>query len=60
LLVLFQELAGQNLRGLGEVIGSHGDPYLHHHGGVNIEFCCEPCVQKFNENPKKYLAKLGK
>ena len=28
--------------------------------GQTFEFCCKPCVKKFNKNPQKYLKALGK
>ena len=28
--------------------------------GQTFEFCCKPCVKKFNRNPQKYVKALGK
>ena len=28
------------------------------HNGKRIYFCCQPCVEKFEKNPEKYLNKL--
>lgn len=28
------------------------------HDGRKIFFCCEDCIEKFNEDPSRYLAKL--
>ncbi len=42
----------------GKKLGSMGDPYLHMHEGQKVYFCCESCKDSFNEDPKKYLAKI--
>ena len=42
----------------GNELDSHGEPYVHKHEGRTVKFCCEPCVEDFNEDPAKYLAKL--
>jgi YHS domain-containing protein len=39
-------------------LGSMGDPYLHMHEGQKVYFCCEGCKETFNEDPKKFLAKI--
>ena len=44
----------------GEELGGMGEPYVHDHNGTTVKFCCEPCLDKFNEDPDKYLAKLRK
>ena len=44
----------------GEELGSHGDPHVIDHEGTTVKFCCEPCVDDFNKDPAKYLAKLEK
>ena len=44
----------------GEELGSHGDPHVIDHEGTTVKFCCEPCVDDFNKDPAKYLAKLTK
>jgi len=43
----------------GEKLGSHGDPHVIQHEGTTVKFCCEPCVDDFNKDPAKYLAKLA-
>jgi YHS domain-containing protein len=30
------------------------------HEGQTFEFCCKPCLKKFNKNPGKYLKALAK
>ncbi len=42
----------------GEELGAHGDPYVHEHNGAIVKFCCKPCLDDFNEDPEKFLAKL--
>ena len=42
----------------GEELGSMGDPHVHEHNGTLVKFCCPPCLDTFNEDPDKYLAKL--
>ena len=42
----------------GEELGAHGDPYVHEHNGNIVKFCCKPCLDDFNEDPVKFLAKL--
>ena len=44
----------------GEKLGAHGDPHVIQHEGTTVKFCCEPCVDDFNKEPAKYLAKLVK
>jgi hypothetical protein len=39
-------------------LNSMGDEQSIVHQGQVIKFCCEPCVEKFQKNPAKYLAKL--
>ncbi|MEK0449585.1 MAG: hypothetical protein RL088_1853 [Verrucomicrobiota bacterium] len=41
-------------------LDSMGDEQSIVHNGQTIKFCCEPCVEKFQKNPAKYLAKLPK
>jgi YHS domain-containing protein len=41
-------------------LDSMGDERSIVHNGQTIKFCCEPCVEKFQSNPAKYLAKLPK
>ena len=42
----------------GEELGGMGEPYVHEHNGTIVKFCCKPCLDDFNEDPDKYLAKL--
>ena len=42
----------------GKKLGSMGDAYVFVHEGQEIKFCCEGCMPSFEEDPKKYLAKL--
>lgn len=30
------------------------------HEGQTFEFCCKPCLKKFNKNPGKYVRALAK
>jgi YHS domain-containing protein len=39
-------------------LGSMGKPFVHVHKGVTVKFCCEGCLDDFNKEPEKYLAKL--
>ena len=39
-------------------LGSMGDEQGLVYQGREIKFCCAPCVDKFRNNPAKYLAKL--
>ncbi|MDH3584346.1 MAG: hypothetical protein OER86_09040 [Phycisphaerae bacterium] len=42
----------------GEKLGDHGKPYDHKHEGRLVRFCCEACIDDFNKDPAKYLAKI--
>jgi YHS domain-containing protein len=42
----------------GEKLGSMGAPYIHHHEGKEVQFCCKGCIKDFNKEPEKYLAKI--
>ncbi len=42
----------------GNDLGSMGDEQRLVHQGQEVKFCCSPCVEKFQMNPTKYLAKL--
>lgn len=35
-------------------------PYKTVHKGKTIGFCCPDCIEKFNAEPKKYMAKIYK
>ncbi len=39
-------------------LNSMGDEQSIVYQGQTVKFCCEPCVEKFQKNPAKYLAKL--
>jgi YHS domain-containing protein len=39
-------------------LDSMGGPVTKVYNGQQIKFCCEPCVEKFEANQAKYLAKL--
>ncbi len=41
-------------------LGSMGKPLSRTYGDQEVRFCCKPCVKKFEQNPAKYLKKLGK
>jgi len=41
-------------------LGSMGDPITKVYNGQEIKFCCQPCVEEFEQNPEEYLAKLPK
>jgi len=44
----------------GEKLGEMGPPVVISHEGTEVRFCCNGCVKKFNADPAKFLAKLGK
>jgi YHS domain-containing protein len=44
----------------GEKLGEMGPAVVINHQGTEVRFCCNGCVKKFNADPAKYLAKLGK
>jgi len=31
-------------------------PFTYEHDGIQIVFCCKPCLPKFKKNPAKYMA----
>jgi YHS domain-containing protein len=35
-----------------------GGPVSYEHNGTLIQFCCKPCIPKFQKNPAKYLVIL--
>lgn len=43
----------------GEEMGSMGKPVSYTHEGKELKFCCSGCIDTFNEDPAKYLAKLA-
>jgi hypothetical protein len=42
----------------GEKLGEMGAPVVINYKGLEVRFCCNSCVKKFNADPEKYLAKL--
>lgn len=42
----------------GEKLGSMGEPHVITHDGVEVRFCCEHCVPKFEANPAAFVAKV--
>ncbi len=38
-------------------LGSMGKPYVHVWKGTTVKFCCEGCLEDFEKDPEKYLAK---
>ena len=42
----------------GNDLGSMGDAQRVVYQGRELKFCCQPCVDKFQRNPQKYLDKL--
>jgi len=43
----------------GEDLGDLEDRVVIKHEGREVQFCCEMCVETFQENPDKFMAKLG-
>ncbi len=41
-----------------EPLGGHGKPYDHVYEGRLVRFCCKGCIDDFNKEPRKYMAKL--
>lgn len=44
----------------GNALGSMGKTMTKIYNGLEIKFCCKPCVKKFEANKEKFLAKLPK
>jgi len=42
----------------GEKLGSMGKPVVIKHEGVTVKFCCKGCIEDFEEDPEKFIAKL--
>lgn len=42
----------------GNKLGSMGKPITKVYSGQEVKFCCQPCTEKFDANPAKYMAKL--
>ncbi|GHC40573.1 YHS domain-containing protein [Roseibacillus persicicus] len=43
----------------GNKLGSMGPPVTKVYQGQEVKFCCQPCANKFDANPEKYLSKLN-
>lgn len=41
-----------------EPLGDHGKIIDHVHMGRLVRFCCKACIEDFDKDPKKYMAKL--
>ena len=39
-------------------LDSMGEPYVHVWKVTTVKFCCEGCLEDFEKEPEKYLAKL--
>lgn len=44
----------------GNDLDSMGGPIKKVYDGQEIQFCCKPCIKKFEANQAKYLSKLPK
>ena len=42
----------------GEKLDSMGDPYVFTDDRMVVRLCCESCLDDFNKEPAKYMAKL--
>ncbi len=42
----------------GNKLGSMGKPVTFVHEGQEVKLCCRPCLDDFQADPDKYLAKL--
>lgn len=42
----------------GNKLGSMGTPVTKVHQGQEVKFCCRPCVEDFDADPDKFMAKL--
>lgn len=42
----------------GEDLGAMGKPVAYTYDGVEVQFCCDTCVDDFEADPAKYLAKI--
>ena len=43
----------------GRKLGEHGAPYVFVRDGQEVKLCCEPCLDKFNQDPAKYLKEIA-
>lgn len=44
----------------GNRLGSMGAPVTRVYGNQQVKFCCQPCVARFEKDPQRYLARLGR
>ncbi len=44
----------------GEKLDSMGEPHVFTHEGTEVRLCCKSCLDDFNKEPAKYMAKLPK
>jgi hypothetical protein len=42
----------------GEKLDSMGEPHVFRHEGTEVRLCCKSCLDDFNKEPAKYMAKL--
>lgn len=42
----------------GSDLDEMGGPVSYEHNGTLIQFCCKPCIPKFQKDPAKYLVIL--
>ncbi len=42
----------------GEKLDSMGEPHVFTHEGTEVRLCCKSCLDDFNKEPAKYMAKL--
>ena len=42
----------------GEKLDSMGEPHVFTHEGKEVRLCCKSCLDDFNKEPAKYMAKL--
>jgi hypothetical protein len=42
----------------GEKLDSMGEPHVFTHEGTEVRLCCTSCLDDFNKDPAKYVAKL--
>ncbi len=43
----------------GGKLGSMGQPVVYTYKGQEIRFCCAGCIPRFEQDPEKYMKKLG-
>jgi len=42
----------------GDKLGDMGNPVMVDYKGQQVGFCCKSCIDDFEKDPSKYLAKL--